>query len=124
MHHWSDVCRYVRGFECSCDPEKLLWLPEFTGGPDRQVRSMPFGQLPETTTGGRLPAKNGRLTGRSTGRSRGRFAFQIGCSYLMDMRVKKMRTAPYTLEERPVVDEQNCGACFLRYRTRNALRCV
>lgn len=62
----------LRWVACSCDREKLLWLPEFTSGPHGTARSSPFGQLLEITTGncrsvvadgeGQLPARSGRST--------------------------------------------------------------
>ena len=41
--------------KCLSDWKKLLWWREFTGGPDRQVRSAPLGRLPEIATGGSRP---------------------------------------------------------------------
>ena len=54
----------LRWGACSCDREKLLWLPEFTSGPHGIARSSPFGQLQEITTGGCRPGSDTRQCNR------------------------------------------------------------
>ncbi|HIH2670310.1 TPA: hypothetical protein ACYLLE_005068, partial [Burkholderia cenocepacia] len=46
---------------CSCDREKLLWLPKFTSGSNVRERSSPFGQFPMIKTGDCRPAEVDRL---------------------------------------------------------------